>query len=503
MISQKLLFARSYESEAGRKIPSGSRPMFHLSPYLGWMNDPNGFSYYQGQYHLFYQYNPYDTVWASMHWGHAVSRDLLRWEYLPAALAPDKQYDSYGCFSGSAMEMPDGKHLLLYTGMEKEAGDNGREFQTQCVAIGDGLDYKKYPGNPVIDGAFLPEGMVTNHFRDPKIWLDQDGRYYCVVGGRKEDSRGAILLYSSPDGIQWEFESVLVENDGSHGLMWECPDFFELDGEHVLLCSPQDMLPEGFEYHNGNGTLCLIGKYDRQEKRFHPEHHQSIDYGIDFYASQTLLTPDGRRVMIGWMQNWDTCPLIPVKEQQWFGQMSLPRELSIRDGRLYQQPVRELDAHRSGRVEYRNVDLDGELTLSGVEGRTVDLTITLRPGDKENLYHKFAVRFAQNEQFRTALSFRPYESVLKVDRKFSGSRRAYIHQRRCLVPDGESGEIKLRIILDRFSAEVFINDGRQVMTATVLTDPSAKGISFFSKGKVKMDVEKYDLIFDREENHAE
>ena len=120
------------------------------------------------------------------------------------------------------------------------------------------------------------------------------------------DKRGVLLLYDSEDGFRWRFVSILAENDGRFGLMWECPDFFPLDGKDVLFVSPQDMLPEGFEYHNGNGTVCQIGTFDEETKHFIPEHNQAIDYGIDFYAPQTLLTPDGRRVMIGWMQNWET-----------------------------------------------------------------------------------------------------------------------------------------------------------------------------------------------------
>ena len=122
MMNHSLIFARAYEKEAGDKIPASARPVFHLTPRVGWMNDPNGFSYYKGQYHLFYQYNPYSTQWDSMHWGHAVSHDLLHWTYLPAALAPDAPYDSFGCFSGSAIGMPDGKQLLMYTGVRKEGG---------------------------------------------------------------------------------------------------------------------------------------------------------------------------------------------------------------------------------------------------------------------------------------------------------------------------------------------------------------------------------------------
>ena len=496
-MKHKLLFARAYEKEAAELIPDGARPLFHLTPYTGWMNDPNGFCFYGGKYHLFYQYYPYDTIWHAMHWGHAVSTDLLHWTYLPAAMAPDKPYDDFGCFSGSAAELPDGKHLILYTGVRKEGGEGKKEVQTQCLAVGDGLDYKKYAGNPVLDEHDIPEGCDRYNFRDPKIWKTEDG-YRCVAGTCDEEGLGKILLYSSPDGFHWKFESVLAENDGSHGLMWECPDFFPLDGKDVLLVSPQDMLPEDFEYHNGNGTVVLIGHYDEQEKRFVPESDHAVDYGIDFYAPTTMLAPDGRRIMIGWMQNWDTTKLSGRRDFKWFGQMTVPRELFIRDGRLYQLPVRELEGLRHNRITHENVLVDGELWLPGIEGRTVDLEITLRPAPGVPLYHKFAVRFIQDERFYTKLSYRTYESVLRIDRKFSGSRRAYIHQRRCKVPFRD-GEIKLRLILDRFSAEVFINDGEQVMTATVLTDLPAKGISFYADGQVLMDVTQYDLS--QEETH--
>ena len=490
-VNHSLLFARAYEQAEGGKIPRESRPVFHLTPLTGWMNDPNGFCYYHGQYHLFYQYNPYDTEWDAMHWGHAVSHDLLHWTYLPAALAPDAPYDSFGCFSGSATELPDGRQLLMYTGVRQEGGDKSREFQTQCIAVGDGTDYQKYEKNPVLDSNALPEGLSPYDFRDPKIWRTENGAYRCVVGARREDKRGVLLQYESRDGFEWRYIGVLAENDGRFGLMWECPDFFPLDGKHVLFVSPQDMLPEDFEYHNGNGTVCLTGRMDGD--RFIEEHNQAIDYGIDFYAPQTILTPDGRRVMIGWMQNWDTCKTTGYEERPWFGQMSLPRELFLRNGRLYQQPVRELAQYRSRKVEYRDVLLDGEKILKGIEGRVVELDIHLRCADPDTPYQKFIMKFAQNEKYHSVLSYRPYESWLQIDRKFSGSRRAYIHQRRCLVSD-QRGEIRLHVILDRFSMEVFINDGEQVMTATILTGSDARKISFEADGQVMMDVTKYSLI---------
>ena len=427
-----------------------------------------------------------------MHWGHAVSRDLLRWTYLPAALAPDEFYDSYGCFSGSAIELPDGKQLLLYTGAREDGGGQ-KAIQTQCAAIGDGRDYRKYAGNPVIDGTALPEGLSRNEFRDPKIWREPDGSLRCVVATCDKDYLGRVLLFSSPDGFSWKFESVLMENDGRLGRMWECPDFFPLDGKRILLASPMDMLPEGFEYHNGNGTVCMIGRYDEETKHFLPETDQAIDYGIDFYAPQTTLTPDGRRVMIAWMQNPDTCTLSRIPERKWFGQMTLPRELSVRNGRLFQRPVWELEQYRSSPVSCKDISVMGNVALPGVEGRTVDMELTVRPGYNCDSYQKFAVYFAQDEQYKTSLSFRPHESTLKIDRKFSGSRRAYIHQRRCIIPH-KNGVLKLRIILDRFSAEVFVNDGEQVMSATISTNLAAQGISFFADGEVLMDITKYDLF---------
>lgn len=497
MTSQALRDAHRYEEAFEKTIAKEERPAFHLSPRVGWMNDPNGFSVYKGEYHMFYQYHPYDSHWGPMHWGHAVSTDLLHWTYLPAAMAPDEVYDRDGCFSGSAIELEDGRQLLMYTGVVRFTTRDGgaSEVQTQCLAVGDGVTYEKYEGNPVLTQKDLPEGASPVDFRDPKMWKRADGTYRCVTGSRPADGSGQILLFGSEDGFHWSLKKVLAENKNRYGKMWECPDFFSLDGKQLLLTSPQDMLPDGFEYHNGNGTLCIIGSWDEEKEEFTEEANQAIDYGIDFYAPQTILTPDGRRVMIGWMQNWDTCNLHREGERAWYGQMSLPRELFLKDGRLWQRPVRELDALHGEKIHYENVSVeDGVVSLEGVKGRRVDLELELAPGDAEYIYQKFAVRFAQNEKYQTAVSFRPHESTLKVDRKFSGSRRAIIHQRRCLIHEKTGGYLKLRLILDRYSVEVFANDGEYVMSATLYTEQEAEGISFFADGKVKLNVTKYDIL---------
>ena len=486
-MSQMLRDARRYEEEQERAIAQNERPGFHLCARVGWMNDPNGLSLYGGQYHLFYQYHPYDSHWGPMHWGHAVSKDLLHWTYLPAAMAPDMPYDREGCFSGSAVTLDDGRHALMYTGVSEEIGPDGvrRMIQTQNLAFGDGTDYEKCPLNPVITADDLPEGGSRYDFRDPKLWRDSDGSWRVMIANDHAGVGGRMLVYRSEDLTHWSFLIAVAENGGRLGQMWECPDYFELDGRQVLLGSAQDMLPRGFEYHNGNGTFALIGHIDPDTGAFVEESDQAIDYGIDFYAPQTILTPDGRRVMIGWMQNWDTCNL-HTPSTAWFGQMSLPRELFIRSGRLYQRPIREIESLWGEAVEYAHVTLENEeISLPGISGRMADMEIEVEPG--EDPYRRFAVRFARNDDFHTGVSFRPGESVLKVDRKFSGSRRAIIHQRRAKV-DHVGGRIKLRLILDRNSVEVFVNDGEKVMSATLYTDPAADGITFFADGRLSFNV---------------
>ena len=496
MTSETLREARKYEEAFSKLIKDEDRPSFHVGARVGWLNDPNGFSYYDGKYHLFYQYHPYDSHWGPMHWGHAVSEDMLTWTYLPAALAPDEFYDKDGCFSGSAITLKDGRHLLMYTGVVKEfmSGVGYADVQTQCLAVGDGLDYEKYKKNPILDEHDLPEGCSRFDFRDPKMFMGSNGVYYCVCVNRDENGSGQLVLFSSEDGFDWKFKKVLIKNNDRYGRMWECPDFFELDGKWVLLVSPMDMLPENFEYHNGNGTVCLVGEMDEVNFDFKEEGNQAIDYGIDFYATQTLVTPDGRRVMIAWMQNWDTCGPQLVN-QPWFGQMTIPRELHVKNGRLYQLPIREIENYYGDKITYKNILLNDtkNLVLDGVHGRKIDMEITIRPEEGVDLYEGFMMRFAQNEKFRTSLSFHPKDAILKIDRKFSGSRRAFIHQRRSQIINGETGLIKLRLVLDRFSVEVFVNDGEQALSATLFTDLDAEGISFFSQGALRMDVTKYEI----------
>ena len=476
--------------------------MLHLTPRVGWMNDPNGVSYYNGEYHLFYQYHPYSTYWGPMHWGHAVSRDLLHWRYLPAAMAPDTESDRDGCFSGCALTLPDGRQELIYTGVVNKKQKDGsiRGIQTQCAAVGDGVEYEKLPSNPILSEEDLPGYVSGYDFRDPKAWREPDGTYRMLCAARSRDGSDTMfLMFQSPDALHWTFDRKLIANSDLKepvGRMFECPDFFPLDGKQVLLASSQDM--QGISGHAcGNGAFCLIGTYDRKTEQFIPEAEQNVDCGIDFYAAQTIDSPDGRRIMIGWMQNWDTVSSQP-DHCRWFGQTTIPRELSIRNGRLLQRPIRELDALRLEPVLHSAVPVHGkggssqEIELAGVRGRCVDLEVSVSQEEGSESCSKFVIRFAADEKYHTDLIYRPAEHLLTLDRTGCGSRRAVANL--CSTPvHCENRKLRVRILLDRFSAEVFVNDGEEVMSVTFYTPIQADHIRFSAIGAARMDVAMYPL----------
>lgn len=492
-ISDELLKARITEKTEEQSICPEERPAFHLSPRVGWMNDPNGFSWYQGAYHLFYQYNPYQTLWGPMHWGHAVSRDLIHWENRPCALAPDCFLDREGgCFSGGAAELPDGRQLLMYTGCRREKHPDGTEcdVQTQNLAVGDGTDYWKYEGNPVISELDLPEGASRVDFRDPKIWREKDGSWRCVVANRAEDQTGQLLLFTSRDAFHWTFKSKIVVNHGRYGKMWECPDYFQIDGTGVILISPQDMEPDDNGFHAGNNVLCMLGDLEEESGTFTEKHVQTVDDGIDFYATQTVLSPDGRRILVGWMQNWDTVPYRREK-MKWFGQVTIPRELSVREGHLYQNPVRELEKYRTGEVRKSQITADAAhvLTFPELSGKTLDVTMKIRA---EKNCRRVVIRFAEGEKHFCEAVYRPEEETLTIDRSHSGVNRDVLHSRTSRIKTIH-GELKLRLILDRFSAEIFINDGESVMSMTCYPELDEDGISVRAEGTAFLDLTGYRL----------
>lgn len=484
MDSEILQRARTYESQMDQKIREEERPGFHLTPRVGWMNDPNGFCYYGGRYHLFYQYHPYSTHWGPMHWGHAVSRDLLHWSYLPAALAPDADCDREGCFSGCALTLPDGRQELIYTGVSRGG------IQAQCVAAGDGRDYEKAADNPILSERDLPPEVSPADFRDPKAWQEADGTYRLLCAAKSRDGGDTMfLLYESRDALHWHFVRTFLRNSELRepiGRMFECPDFFLLDGQYVLLASSQDM--EGSaRYHSGNGSFCLLGDYDAAAGAFVPRADQSVDAGIDFYAEQTILSPDGRRIMIGWMQNWDTSGIQP-EGCRWFGQMSIPRELSLRNGQLCQWPIRELEELRRDPVTYRNAALGREpVELPGIRGRRLDLEV-----DIAGAQGTVTLSLAADEKHHTDLIYRPQESLLTLDRSASGTRRAGADVCSTEVT-GREGHLRLRIVLDRFSVEVFVNGGEKALSMTLFSKESADRIRFMANAPAELAVTAWQL----------
>ncbi len=482
----KIENANTYIDE--NRIPREELPVFHVAPPCGWMNDPNGFSAYQGKIHLFYQFHPYSQVWGPMHWGHYETEDFIKWTELPVALAPDQSYDEAGCFSGSGIETEKG-HLLVYTGvMEKEINNKKVAYQKQCLALGDGKTYEKLEQNPVITGNMLPEHFSRENFRDPKIWKEEDG-YYMAVGNKTDKGVPQVVLFHSEDAIKWHYVSVLAsDRDGILGTMWECPDFFCLDGEYVLITSPQDLCADK-EFHNGNNSVYYMGKYNKKQHVFHYENVYSLDDGLDFYAPQTMLAPDGRRIMIGWMQSWDSN--IRPSGQKWSCMMTLPRELRIEQGKILQNPVREIEKYYRNAVCYTNKEISGNCQIEGICGRVLDMTVEIVSGD----FREFTISLARNERYHTDFTILKHSNMIEIDRTCSGMVRDAISIRKARIKT-PAEKLKLRLILDKYSAELFLNDGQQAFSCTFYTPAEAEEISFGCDGKAVVNIQKYEIAVD-------
>ena len=477
---------RKYEKEFINCISKEEKPSFHLCAPIGWINDPNGFSTFNNEYHLFYQYHPYDVVWGPMYWGHSKTNDFIKWEQLPIALAPEASYDMGGCFSGSALEY-DGKHVIMYTGVLDNKDENGERVvrQTQCIAIGDGENDEKLECNPVITHEMLPEGSSLEDFRDPKIWREGE-EFYCVVASRSNDGSGQILMYKSNNLKEWEFVTIVDNSKNKVGRMWECPDLFSLNGKGVLIISPQEVKATKDGFHNGSNTAYLIEKYDNEKKSFERESCNVIDFGLDFYAPQTLESIDGRRIMIGWMHSWEN-RIVPGNFK-WCGMMTMPRELTIRDGCLIQNPIREIENYYKNTVEYNNLIIKDEVSLDGIFGRELDITIDIDGSQAE----EFKIKLAKNNEYETIISFNSKKNIIEFDRSYSGNYGDILHKREMKVRD-KNGKVKMRLIIDKYSVEIFANDGEQVMTSTFYTPLEATGITFASEGNSIINIKKHDI----------
>ena len=433
--------ANRYITEQQKSVIQDFKAVNHLTAPIGWMNDPNGFIQYKGEYHLFYQYYPYDSAWGPMHWGHAKSKDLVNWEHLPVALAPDQEYDRNGCFSGSAI-VKDDQLWLMYTGHIEEE-DGVRQVQNMAYSE-DGIHFTKIKQNPVATGEMLPEEVSFRDFRDPKVF-EKDERYYSVVASQHKDQVGCIVLLGSDDLVDWHFESIFLKGEAHQGHVFECPDFFGLDGKECLIVSPMRYEREGDSFHNINSSVLFTGKVDWDSKQFIPDSVEEIDHGQDFYAPQTLVDDQGRRIMVAWMQMWGRN--IPSHElgHKWAGAMTLPRQLELIDGKLYQRILPSTETAMT--PVYLNEPIRGfsRFQVEVVEGVHYQLGTTddfLSFGynaDAEEVY-------IDRSHLKQAISG---EETISTSRRFVSCRAE-----------------KLDVVFDCNSIEIFVNDGREVLSAT-------------------------------------
>jgi beta-fructofuranosidase len=457
---------------------------YHFMGEYGWINDPNGFIQYRGRYHLFYQHYPYGPVWGPMHWGHAVSEDLVTWSYLPVALAPDRAYDQDGCFSGSAIEK-DGRLYLLYTGHVLTGSGPDEYRQTQNVACSDeGFVFAKLPVNPVIDIAQIPPNASKQDFRDPKVF-QSGAHYYLVIGSNDCRRDGQVLLYRSPDLLNWEFVNVLAKGEGRLGSNWECPDLFRLGGRDVLLVSAQHV--GGDALHNLHSAVALTGKADLAKGVFETDDFQALDDGFDFYAPQTTLDDKGRRLVVAWMDMWESAEPTRTWGHHWAGAMTLPREMILKDGRLCFKPIREIEKYRRNPSAWHDVGLDGEIELE-TGGDSYELQVTFEAGTAV----EFGLKLRANETEETVLAYDRAQKMFRLNRDRSG--RGPKGERRSAA-DLADNRLELRIFVDRCSVEVFIGEGVKVMTARIYPGRRATRVKLFSKGPCTVrSLRKWDIV---------
>jgi fructan beta-fructosidase len=455
-----LLLSILYLNIAAQTYTEQHRPQFHFSPPKAWMNDPNGMVFFEGEYHLFYQYYPDDTVWGPMHWGHAVSRDMVHWEHLPIALAPDTL--GY-IFSGSAVidwnntsgfgngKKPPMVAMFTYHNMEGEKA-NRTDFQYQGIAYSNdnGRNWTKYAQNPVI-----PNTELLKDFRDTKVFWHSPTKKWVMLCARGDRAR----IYTSANLKNWTQVSEFGEGMGAAGRPWECPDLFELPLENnpkksvwVMLISLGSGAPNG-----GSGTQYFVGNFDGTT--FVPSEKGKIrwlDYGRDNYAGVTwadIPKKDGRRLFLGWMSNWKYATKVPTID--WRSAMTIPRVLTAKMRGdsivLLSKPVKELEKIRRKSVvltdKNNNLAKNGELILE-LEAKTFDITFS----NSKNETLKIGFNASKNEFYMD----RTQTGNTDFTPDFSGIHTAKRTSNR--------KNIQLHIFIDRASIEVFADGGETVLT---------------------------------------
>lgn len=467
-MSEKLDHANAYVAQHAPVVSMQYRPHFHVAVPIGWINDPNGFCVYQGRYHLFAQFYPYDSVWGPMHWAHWVSDDLVSWEWVGVALAPDSPYDELGCFSGTALQVDD-RLVLVYTGVHRNA--QGKVIQEQCIAESrDGVHFEKWACNPVIGERDLPDGTAED-FRDPKLQRWNDG--FRVIAAHRGPGGGRQVTFTSPDLHTWTYAGTLLEDVSE---MPECPDYGMCDGRDLMITCVMGLKGDGLRFRDRKqDTVYLVG--EEREGRLHAERMECVDFGPDFYAPERIATSDGRNVMIGWLDTWNAKSPTQYLGLGWHGQFTLARELRIRDGRLYQQPVRELQRLRGECFETKNVLVQGVRSIQGLSGRRYELALEL------GIEKTAEIRLLQDGDAYFSVRYDGSTRVLTTDRARCGYARGTADEKdagsvgRALVWNA-GDTLKLQIFVDENCVEVFANDGALALSTLVFPRSEAREISF-------------------------
>lgn len=456
------------------RLPSDDphRPRYHFLPPANFMNDPNGLIQWQGRYHLFYQYNPEGPFPGPKHWGHAISTDLVHWSDLPIALSPTPGGpDQDGCWSGYAIAH-DGAVAVVYTGVRGSA-------QLPCVATSydpDLVTWAKHAGNPVI--AAPPPDLDTLIFRDHTVWKE-DGTWYQLVGSGIAEVGGTALLYRSTDLIDWEFLHPICVGDKNRtdpiwtGLCWECPSFFALGNQHVLIVSVTD---DQVGYY----AAYLAGDY--AGLRFTPQIEGIVDFGPSFYAPQVFVDDSGRRVMFGWLREGRSERA--QRAAGWSGVMSLPRVLSLLpDGGLGMVPAPETQSLRRNHQRFDVTTISPETSSlpDSVCGDSLELLAVFELGDAAEC--GVNVRCSPDGEEATVISYDSASQTLTLDaRKSTLDEDATGIVSSARVPLSGNEPVQLHIFLDRSVIEVFAN-GRACITARVYPSrPDSLGVHAFARG---------------------
>ena len=458
------------------------RQKYHIQGIVGLINDPNGFSQFNGKYHMFYQWNPLGTNHKNKTWAHSVSSDLLHWERMKTALRPDTWYSKDGVYSGSAI-VDDEKLYLFYTGNVKDPEGNRESYQ--CLAVSsDGENFERWEPSIVNQ----PDGY-TQHIRDPKIWK-KDGKFYAVIGIQSEDLEGKAVLYSSENIKDWKFEGEIAgANHGKikdFGFMWECPDYFQLKDEKtgeikdLLVFSPQGLEPEGDLYNNKYQTGYLFGKLDYEKTEFEIlSDFVEIDRGHDFYAPQSMEDDKGRRIIVGWMgipEEED----FPTVKNEWIHCLTLPRELKVIDGKLYQLPIKEMESIRGEKIEFSG-KMTGEVKVG--TGVTYELKAKFTDFNSD-----FGLKLRTGKNSETVLKFDYNDKKFVLDR----TKGEQPDKRLRKVYLGNISELELTVFVDSSSVEVFINGGQEVFSSRIFPEKDANGIIVFADKDVNVEIQKWE-----------